>query len=118
LVGPNGSGKTTLLEILAGLRSPSSARVHVDCPRERVAYCPDVSAFEPWLTAVEALQSALGSLGQERTRSEVVDVLARVGQRARVVSLSPVRPSLKDVFLSLTSKPEPQPSAVDQSVAS
>jgi ABC-2 type transport system ATP-binding protein len=79
LVGPNGAGKTTVLEILAGLRAPGAGRVELGVPCDAVAYCPDAAEFEPWLTAVEVLDSAAGLLGRPRPRSALVDVLDHVG---------------------------------------
>ena len=38
LVGPNGSGKSTLLRILAGLRAPDAASVHVAPPTGSLGY--------------------------------------------------------------------------------
>jgi ABC-2 type transport system ATP-binding protein len=79
LVGPNGSGKTTLLEILAGLRRPTGGKLDLAMGREAVAYCPDVAEFEPWLSALEVLEAALGLLGRRRPRPELSVILGRVG---------------------------------------
>ncbi|HEX9377417.1 MAG TPA: ABC transporter ATP-binding protein [Actinomycetota bacterium] len=79
LIGPNGSGKTTLLEILAGLRRPSAGEVHLGVPRAAISYCPDVAEFEPWLSALEVLEVALGLLGRRRPRQELDQILDRVG---------------------------------------
>ncbi len=79
LVGPNGAGKTTLLEILAGMRRQTGGTVELGAPREKIAYCPDVAEFEPWLTAIEVLEAALGLLGRRRARSELGELLAQVG---------------------------------------
>ncbi|HET7490061.1 MAG TPA: ABC transporter ATP-binding protein [Acidimicrobiales bacterium] len=61
LVGPNGAGKTTLLCLLAGLRRPDAGAIRFAVPLDRVAVCPDVPQFEPWLTAAEVVELA-GSL--------------------------------------------------------
>jgi ABC-2 type transport system ATP-binding protein len=79
LIGPNGSGKTTLLEILAGLRRPTSGELHLAAARQSIAYCPDVAELEPWLSAAEVLDCALGLIGRRRPREEVEQVLDRVG---------------------------------------
>jgi ABC-2 type transport system ATP-binding protein len=79
LVGPNGAGKTTLFEILAGLRGQSGGSVDLGAPPEAVAYCPDVAEFEPWLTAAEVLEAALGLLGRRRPRPALEALLGEVG---------------------------------------
>lgn len=82
LVGPNGAGKTTLLEILAGIRRQSGGKVDLGAQQEAIAYCPDVAAFEPWLSAVEVLEAALGLLNRRRPQSALLGVLEKVGLRA------------------------------------
>ncbi len=79
LIGPNGSGKTTLLEILSGLRRPSAGKIHLGVSGDAISYCPDVAEFEPWLSALEVLQVAMGLLGRRRTRRELEQILDRVG---------------------------------------
>lgn len=79
LVGPNGSGKTTLIEILAGLRRASGGTVDLGVGEGEVAYCPDVAEFEPWLTAAEVLDVALGLIGRRRPRKDLDALLERVG---------------------------------------
>jgi len=79
LVGPNGSGKTTLIEILAGLRRASGGEVDLGVGEGEVAYCPDVAEFEPWLTAAEVLEVALGLIGRRRPRKDLDALLERVG---------------------------------------
>ncbi|WP_276940746.1 ATP-binding cassette domain-containing protein [Ferrimicrobium acidiphilum] len=79
LVGPNGSGKTTLIEILAGLRRASGGEVDLGVGEGEVAYCPDVAEFEPWLTAAEVLEAALGLIDRRRPRGDLDVLLERVG---------------------------------------
>jgi ABC-2 type transport system ATP-binding protein len=79
LVGPNGAGKTTLLEILAGLRRSTRGHVSPGAPRDAISYCPDVAEFEPWLSALEVLETALGLLGRRRPPQELEALLAQVG---------------------------------------
>jgi ABC-2 type transport system ATP-binding protein len=59
LVGPNGAGKTTLLSLLTGLRRPDSGTITISVGQHRIAYCPDVSEFDGWLTATEVVELAL-----------------------------------------------------------
>ncbi|MGH3426153.1 MAG: ATP-binding cassette domain-containing protein [Mycobacteriales bacterium] len=55
LVGPNGAGKTTLLSIINGMRRADRGRVEVRVPKSRIAVCPDVPEFDPWLSAFETV---------------------------------------------------------------
>ncbi|WP_136585723.1 ABC transporter ATP-binding protein [Microbacterium hydrothermale] len=59
VIGPNGAGKTVLFSILAGLSSPQSGSVRFGKPDARVAFCPDVPQFEPWLSASEVVRASL-----------------------------------------------------------
>ncbi len=59
VIGPNGAGKTVLFSILAGLSSPQSGSVRFGKSDARVAFCPDVPQFEPWLSASEVVRASL-----------------------------------------------------------
>ncbi len=56
LLGPNGSGKTTLIKLINGLLTPTSGELYVtgDVPgpetKARVAYLPDTSYLNSWMT--------------------------------------------------------------------
>ncbi|WP_285729124.1 ABC transporter ATP-binding protein [Nocardiopsis sp. ATB16-24] len=77
LVGPNGAGKTTLISLLCGLRRADRGSVSVRA--ERLALCPDVPDFEPWLTAAEVVSFGARLRGEDVTRAKVEQALARVG---------------------------------------
>ena len=55
LVGVNGAGKTTLIQALLGLVPTASGQLFIRGGYDRLAYCPDAPAFEPWLDAAEIL---------------------------------------------------------------
>ena len=81
LVGPNGAGKTTLLSIIAGLRSPTAGRVHLEVDRSDVAVCPDAPEFEPWLTAHEVVALAARLAGVQPAAGAVDELLDQAGLR-------------------------------------
>lgn len=78
VIGPNGAGKTVLFSIIAGLLQASSGHVDFATPNARVAYCPDVPQFEPWLTALEVVET---SIAVSRTHSGLtaLDALEECG---------------------------------------
>ncbi|WP_116247502.1 ABC transporter ATP-binding protein [Nocardiopsis sp. FIRDI 009] len=77
LVGPNGAGKTTLISLLCGVRRPDLGTVTVHA--ERVALCPDVPDFEPWLTAAEVVAFGAGLRGVRVSQAKVAQTLEQVG---------------------------------------
>lgn len=79
LVGLNGAGKTTLLSILSATRRPSSGGASVTVDRRRVAVCPDVPDFEPWLTAREVVDLARALVAPELGPAVVTTALRTVG---------------------------------------
>ena len=72
LIGPNGAGKTTLISLLAGLRRADEGEIRFDAPPDRVAVCPDVPQFEPWLSAREVVELA-GSLSGSTPGADRID---------------------------------------------
>lgn len=110
LVGPNGSGKTTLLALIAGLRRPDRGTVEWGVDRRRVAICPDVPEFEPWLTAREIVDLARVMTARHRPPSASDEVLAEVGLAAvadrRVGGFSRGMAQRLGLAVSLVSDPE------------
>jgi ABC-2 type transport system ATP-binding protein len=79
LVGPNGSGKTTLLALIAGVRRPDTGRIERAFPAARLAICPDVPEFEPWLTAREVVDLTRRLTAPDRPVEATAAILAEVG---------------------------------------
>jgi ABC-2 type transport system ATP-binding protein len=79
LVGLNGAGKTTLLSLLSGLRRPDRGTISLGVARSRVAVCPDVSEFDPWLTAYEAADLARSLVAPGLGRDAVGAALETAG---------------------------------------
>jgi ABC-2 type transport system ATP-binding protein len=79
LVGMNGAGKTTLLSLLSGLRRPDRGSIMLGVHRNRVAVCPDVSEFEGWLTAFEAVDLARSLTAPGAGSDAVTAALADAG---------------------------------------
>jgi ABC-2 type transport system ATP-binding protein len=79
LVGMNGAGKTTLLSILSGIRRSDRGTVTITAGPARVAVCPDVPAFEGWLTAREVVDLARSLTAPAAGRADVEQALVTVG---------------------------------------
>jgi ABC-2 type transport system ATP-binding protein len=79
LVGLNGAGKTTLLSILSATRRASAGTMTMAVDRRRVAVCPDVPAFEPWLTASEVVDLARTLVAPELRDTAVAAALQTAG---------------------------------------
>ena len=62
LLGPNGSGKTTLIKLLNGLLTPSAGLIFIDdravgvATKKRVAYLPDNSYLNSWMTVKQIVE--------------------------------------------------------------
>ncbi|TXH89598.1 MAG: ATP-binding cassette domain-containing protein [Rhodoferax sp.] len=97
IVGASGSGKSTLLSIIAGLDTPSTGTVHL-CGQDLFARDEDARAvlraqkvgfvFQSFqllgnLTALENVMLPLELDGRKDARKLALDMLARVGLRAR-----------------------------------
>ncbi len=89
IMGPNGAGKSTLLKVLAGLLRLDSGRLindgyAVTDPRWRYQRSVHLVAgaplgFYPRLTGAENLRFMAGLWGQDVSRAQAREVLARVG---------------------------------------
>jgi ABC-2 type transport system ATP-binding protein len=79
LVGLNGAGKTTLLSILSATRRPTAGSASVAVDRRRVAVCPDVPDFEPWLTAREVVDLARALVAPDLGAAAVAEALRTAG---------------------------------------
>jgi ABC-2 type transport system ATP-binding protein len=79
LVGMNGAGKTTLLSVLSGLRRPDRGAISMSIGRHKVAVCPDVSDFDDWLTAYEAVDLSRSLVAPDEGGGAVEVALTAVG---------------------------------------
>ncbi len=46
VIGPNGSGKSTLLKCIMGLLRASGGQIHLNTPRQRIAYLPQLTELD------------------------------------------------------------------------
>jgi ABC-2 type transport system ATP-binding protein len=79
LVGPNGAGKTTLLSLLTGTRRPDRGTIAVNVTPHKVAVCPDVPEFDPWLVASEVVDLARSLTAAGGSRGDVAAALRTAG---------------------------------------
>lgn len=79
LVGLNGAGKTTLLSLLAGTRHADRGTIRIDVAPRRIAVCPDVPEFDPWLTAFEVVDLARSMTAPDAGRDQVTAALRTAG---------------------------------------
>jgi ABC-2 type transport system ATP-binding protein len=68
-----------LLSILSGVRRVDRGTVDVVAPRSRIAVCPDVPEFEPWLTAYEVVDLARSYVAPEQNSDAVWRALVAAG---------------------------------------
>ncbi len=78
--------------------------------RDAISYCPDVAELEPWLSALEVLEVALGLLGRRRPRQELEEILDQVGlaevARRRVGGFSRGMTTRLNIAAGLVAEPE------------
>lgn len=74
VTGPNGSGKTTLLRLCAGLVVPTSGKLEVQVPRDRIGYVAHEPLVYRELTALENLD-LYGRLYRVPERRERIGML-------------------------------------------
>jgi len=87
VIGPNGSGKSTLLKSIMGLLRPAGGRVHVNTPRARIAYMPQLTEIDRIfpMSVQDCVQlgcwSATGAWGRvtPALRQRVANAITEVG---------------------------------------
>jgi putative ABC transport system ATP-binding protein len=97
ITGPSGSGKSTLLGLLAGLDQPSRGTITIDGVEitgldedslselrgRKMGFVFQSFQLIPTLTALENVQVPAEILGDDAARERAVELLERVGLRAR-----------------------------------
>ncbi len=85
-LGPNGAGKTTTIKCILGLLSPTSGNITLwGLPpasanvRKRLGYIPENPDYEDVFSPMEFLRLNSGMSGMSQSRSEMVNLLERVG---------------------------------------
>jgi len=121
VVGASGSGKSTLLSLLAGLDTPSAGRVWltgIDLGQldedgrallraRRVGFVFQSFQLLIGLTALENVMLPLELTGQPDARRSALELLERVGLKARAAIIRPSYPAVSSSGL-----PSPAPSPV------
>ncbi len=95
LLGPNGSGKTTFIKILNGLLTPTSGEVLISGnkpgveSKEQVAYLPDNSYLNSWMT-VEQIVTMFTDFYADFRPELAFQMLSRLGitPKAKLKTLS------------------------------
>lgn len=79
LVGLNGAGKTTLLSLLTGTRRADRGTIRLDVAPKKIAVCPDVPEFDPWLTAFEVVDLARSMTAPDADGDRITAALTTSG---------------------------------------
>ena len=95
ILGPNGAGKTTLIKVLLSLVHADSGTVSVlgekpgPSARMHIGYCPDVPAFDSWMTGRDVLVAegfllGLDSADARERASAILRIVGLANARGRV----------------------------------
>ena len=79
LVGLNGAGKTTLLSLLTGTRRADRGTIRLQVAPQKIAVCPDVPEFDPWLTAFEVVDLARSMIAPDAGSDRITAALTTAG---------------------------------------
>lgn len=108
VIGPNGAGKTVLFSLITSLMAPDSGEIKI-AANTRIAYCPDVPQFEPWLSAREVVNTSRNIAGVKGgiAADEALDLcgLTKVRER-RVADFSRGMLQRLGIAAALTLDPE------------